>query len=294
MVRFLAVVFSFLVPVVSGHGWITDPISRIELVANYHVGGMPDGTLRYCPSCSAGPNSCGSDNATYLASLKDVWQKFYDDAGVTIPHFAPGQSITFNQRITADHGGQAWMMVSCSDHFAENIPWHLLERTRKDSNFMSSNPGVYAWAMGESAGHLAPEYTLPGDFSCPDGHAIGRWLWKTSHQCNDVNNIGRYTARFNIDEFAAVVHAHSPGVSILSPCQIPPETFIGCFDFTTASGPAPPAPSPTPAPTPAPACTEWKAISPVVSDQWCKNNCMHTASPDCPPTMCKCADDFTV
>lgn len=285
-------IFSALAVFVLGadaHGWITSPMSRVECVTHHWQDGMPDDTLRYCPSCTAGPNSCGATDNTYVQP-PGVWKKFYESAGVSAPELTPGEQIEFTMRITADHGGQAWMLLSCeADEVNETIPWHIIPRASGGRNTMPSTPHAYAWAMGESGGTISTSYVVPQDFSCPTGRGVGRWLWKTAHQCNDANNMSpRQTEPFSLKEFTDVVHQHSPGVWVNEECAaVPAEEFIACFDFTTATGPAPPAPPPAPpSPTPAP-LGPCHAVSPVVSDDWCQSNC-HATSPDCPPDLCQC------
>lgn len=259
---------------------------------------MPDDDLRSCPSCCNHGNACGATSDYYTEGV-GVWDKWYDAARVSLAEMVPGSEIKFDFTITADHGGQSWIMLSCADHIAEGLSWTILERAVSDRthHFMPSNPGIYAWAKDEAAQTMGDVITatwvVPEHFSCPSGRGVGRWVWKTSNSCNDVNNIGKDTETFNIDEFAQVFHSYSPGDWILETCGDAPETFVSCFDFTTQSGPSPspipvplpiplPSPQPIPAPSPPGRC---QAISALVTDDWCDENC---ALGNCPKDLCKC------
>merc|ERR1719356_2011028 len=121
---------------------------------------------------------------------------------------------------------------------------------------MPSSPSIYAWKKGFSETYQSvAKWHVPSSFSCPHDHAVGRWIWKCSNVCNDVNNIGRSTTTFLRSEYEAVV-----GGNILRTCTDGVEHFISCFDFflndplpTPVPTPAPPTPVPTPAPpTPVP------------------------------------------
>lgn len=277
-------VSSVLMSLVDAHGWITNPMSRIELVTHHWQEGMPDSTLRYCPSCSAGPNACGSEDANFTKPMS-LWQSFYDSAGISVPSMMPRQEIEFNMKITADHGGQGWMLLSCDDEYSEGDAWHIIERASSDHS-MPSTPKSYVWAMGASGGELSIRYLIPNEFSCPSGHGLGRWVWKTAHQCNDADNIGRFTEPFSLQEFQEAI-----GKPVLEKCEaVPAEEFIMCFDFTTAVGPSPPGPAPTPVTTRAP-LGPCHAVSPSVTDDWCEDNC-HAHSPNCPPDLCSCDSTF--
>merc|ERR1712110_1291955 len=78
---------------------------------------------------------------------------------------------------------------------------------------------------------LTTTHTVPETFSCPNGHGVARWIWKTGNSCNDVNNVGRKTEPFSHDEYAKVVHDYAPSKWVLGPCSAAPETFISCMDF---------------------------------------------------------------
>jgi len=234
----------------------------------------------------------------------DQWDGWYKQAGASLAHFQPGEEVEFHFTVTADHGGQSWIMVSCADHISEDGPWRILERAHSDRarHFMPSNPGIYAWAKDEAKNTMgdviSAKWLVPEDFSCPSGRGVGRWVWKTSNSCNDVNNIGKHTETFDVGEFAKVFHAYSPGAWILETCDSPPETFVSCFDFSTGAGPAPtpqPVPTPTPTPTPrpqpvpspvpTPSPGQCHAISSVVTDDWCDENCK---AGYCPSDLCRC------
>merc|ERR1712039_560537 len=147
----------------------------------------------------------------------------------------------FKIKITADHGGQSWMMLSCAggDAIAEDLPWTLLERAQgdRDHHFMPSNPGIYAWALDEaldtSGDVITARWTIPQNFTCPSGFGVGRWVWKTSHKCNDVNNLGRRTETFKIEEFTKVVHNFRHDAYSLENCTAATEEFVTCFDFAS-------------------------------------------------------------
>lgn len=81
------IVFAAL-PSAAAHGWITHPMSRVELVTHHYKDGidMPDDNLRYCPSCTCGKDSCGTDGTMWTKGI-DEWQKWYDGAGVSVPEF---------------------------------------------------------------------------------------------------------------------------------------------------------------------------------------------------------------
>lgn len=284
-----------------GHAWITKPTSsRLDLNSRSHQSGMPDDELRYCPSCCNMENACGAASSYYTENVNS-WDGWYNSAGVSVVHFAPGEDVEFQFTVTADHGGQSWMMVSCADHIGEDIEWVILERAQNDRShhFMPSNPGIYAWAKDEAAQTMGDVITarweVPQSFSCPSGRGVGRWVWKTSNSCNDIHNIGKHTQTFDIQEFTTVVHAYSPGAWIQETCESAPETFVSCFDFTTGQGPSPtpgpapkppaPMPAPTPPPPPPTPSGPCHAISALVDDSWCNDNC---AAGNCPSNLCAC------
>lgn len=266
----------------SGHAWITSPMSRLELSANHWQPGMPDDDLRWCPSCCNHENSCGATGTFYTEPIAH-WKPFYDQQG-GIPYFAPAKSVEFHMTVTADHGGQSWLMLSCDDHMTEEVSWYIMERADREHHFMPSNSsGIYAWSKDESGGRIQASWQIPADFSCPDGRGVGRWLWKTANSCNDIHDVGKHTEPFNLEDFAPLWHE-----SLMEPCGEAPETFISCFDFTTAVGPSPPAPPPrTSTPPPVYPC---HALSPVVSDKWCSENC----PANCPATLCQCDSGILV
>jgi len=204
--------------------------------------------------------SCGAKEAASSLGLA-TWLSWYDKAKVPVPKIAPGEEIELNITITADHGGQSWFMIACDDHIGEDVNWTYLERAMgdRDHHFMPSNPGIYAWATSEADSRMGDEirarWVVPQNFTCPGGRVVGRWLWKTGSSCNDDNNIGRPTEKFVMKEFQKVVDAFRSGGWVKIRCDVPPETFISCFDFQMAGvspGPTPPAPPSPPTPPPPP------------------------------------------
>jgi len=274
---------------VSGHGWITQPMSRVELVTHHYQDGMPDDGLQWCPSCTNGPDACGSTGTEWTTPWSE-WKPWYEAAGKSIAHFSAGEEVIFRFVITADHGGQAWMMLSCNESAAEDNIWYFMNRAASDTRGrLPSNPAIYAWPMSTNDGVVT--HVVPEGFSCPNGRGIGRWLWKTGNSCNDADNYAGDTEPFKLEE------VHALGGLQLGKCMGPcasnlthsrlgcVETFLTCFDFTTEVGPAPPAPPPTPpAPPPLGPC---HAISPMATDDWCQTNCHYVGS-DCPPDLCEC------
>merc|ERR1719221_1442607 len=106
---------------------------------------------------------------------------------------------------------------------------------------------MYPWRGGGAAG----TYRVPEWFSCPNDVAVGRWVWKTGHVCNDADNRGRVkTEPFDMSVAPNLFTGYRQ-------CNTNAEVFITCFDFVV-TGPAaptpapPPTPQPTPVPTPAP------------------------------------------
>lgn len=226
---------------------------------------MPNDPLRWSPQGANGPNGCGSSGELYAES-KDLWLGFYDIAKVPVPTFAPGSDIDVSITITADHGGQSWMMISCADNITEDGPWTYMERAMddRDHHFLPSNPAIYAWPKDELVQNfnslLSAKWTVPADFSsCPGGRGVGRWLWKTGNTCNDDTNMAKKkTEAFNISEFDVLNKAFSRRTQMT--CNgVNPEWFITCFDFSDGSTPTPP--SPTPAPANAKCC--WSAWGPL-------------------------------
>merc|ERR1712232_626123 len=228
--------------------------------------GMPS-SFQYCPHCAAsgnlagelsnsGGSSCGAPETEYTLGLQ-TWQKWYDAGGVDVPILTPGSELEVSASINADHGGQAWMMISCGDRIEDSLPWTVLNRADSDRthHFMPSNPTVFAWETGEAKETMGvvttARWAVPNTFSCPGNYAVGRWVWKTANTCTDADNVGRSTEPFDFSEFEAVVHAYKPGDRVQSRCSIPPETFISCFDFKIESGPtASPAPTSNPTANP--------------------------------------------
>lgn len=246
MGRVVGLVASVL-PGVSAHGWVTSPVSKNELANKHFQEGMPD-DFRYEPqSCNKGNGgdgmlqgqgySCGAEGEAYTEGLA-TWQKWYDGAGVEVPRLVPGQDLKTEVQLTIDHGGQAWMMLSCGD-VAEASQWTLLERAAGDrgAHFLPSNPAMYAWAPLEAQALtdnvVSTTWTVPQGFACPGGRAVGRWLWKTGNSCQDSQNVGRKTESFSLDELSAVYDAYQH--HWMAECATPPETFISCMDFVIAS-----------------------------------------------------------
>jgi len=225
----------------AGHGYVTQPLSRNKLstdLRNNWPTGMPQ-DFRWEPQSSARGNlagsqqnypgaSCGASSAEFAQGL-GLWQQWYDAKNVEVPLLTPGSDMKVSIKLTADHGGQAWMQIACGNEFSESVNWTILERSASDRErgFLPSNPGVYAWKVQTSGGKLETTYKVPSSFSCPTGVAVGRWLWKTGNSCNDYNNVGRKTETLVRSEVAAVG-------SNLGACASNPETFISCFDFRLA------------------------------------------------------------
>merc|ERR1712032_1479894 len=107
---------------------------------------MPDDALRWSPQSSNGPNACGAAGKDYADSAA-TWDGYYSVAGLSVPTFAPGSDVDVRIKITADHGGQSWMMISCADTITEAGPWTYMERAVDDRNhhYLPSNPTIYAW-----------------------------------------------------------------------------------------------------------------------------------------------------
>jgi len=241
--------------------------------------------FRYNPDSCANANVCGANSPDNSRGL-NVWQKWYDAAGLSVPVLTPGSDMRVDVTITAEHGGQAWMMIACGVQFSDNMNWTILERAQSDrkKGFLPSNPGIYTWSIGGGGSRY---WHVPSSFSCPSGEAVGRWVWKTGNTCNDFNNLGRTkTETFLRSE------SNANGGTMRETCTGGggfPETFIACFDFkVSGSGtptppppPTPPTPTPpTPTPTPPPAdtgCVHEKNcdVSPWCNDasfeSWCRN-----------------------
>lgn len=229
--------------------------------------GMPDDPLRWSPQSSNGPNSCGAWNSEYTES-KDAWLSFYALADIDVPAWAPGTDIETQVTITADHGGQSWVMISCADNITEEGPWTYLERATgdRDHHYLPSSPHIYAWPKDEITqqfgGVLKAKWAVPSDFSCPGGRGVGRWVWKTGNTCNDNMNLNtKKTEPFNLTEFKKLNDAQSK--STMPTCSgggFQNEYFITCFDFSDGSTPAP---TPPPAPPADATCcwSKWGALN---------------------------------
>jgi len=264
--------FALLAPHVAGHGWLVNPVSKIELVQRMRdyqnwQEGMPE-EFRYCPDCSANGNNgaghldtpaanCGASSEVTARGLS-TWQAWYDAGGVAVPVITPGSDFEVEVKLTADHGGEFWIQLACGTSVTTGSNWTILDRAanHRVHGALPSNPGIYAWPPQSSGGQVTTYYHVPSSFSCPGGQGIGRWVWKTGNTCNDANNIGRATETFKLDElpWSGVRDTCGPGQK--------PETFIACFDFkspTQAPTPTPTPPTPTPpppTPTPTPGCTD--------------------------------------
>jgi len=237
-----------------GHGWMTAPVSRNELANKLRF--AEGGKFRTEPQSSAGGNSCGISDAVYLEG-PSTWKKWYDaDRGLAMATLTPGADIEFQARITADHGGQAWMMVSCADRISEEASWRLLSRSQRDRghHILPGSPATYVWGVGQSGGTLHASFHVPAEFACPNSYGVGRWVWKTGNSCIDANNVGIKTEPFSFEEYKSVAP------TAVGRCFGPPETFISCFDFRLmratptvmpTAGSIAPSPPPTNAPTPA-------------------------------------------
>ena len=254
----LILAFSGVTQVMS-HGWMRKPLTRLEMAYTHWVSGMPDDQLRWSPSASTGPNSCGAWGTDYMES-KYKWQHFYNLAGLDVPVWAPGAEIDVKfqimgviingtepyPRVSADHGGQAWVMVSCAENITEDGPWTFLERAPSDRNhhFMPSSPDIFAWPKDEIAEKHnsvgTSKWKMPADMLCPGGRGVARWLWKTGAGCNDdMNSNTKKTQPFVLSEFKALNDAF--GIPTMPSCSSPDakyseaEYFISCFDFSTKS-----------------------------------------------------------
>lgn len=228
---------------------------------HHFVNGMPNNNLRWDPQSCNGPNACGGYHGNEYTESWKHWDPLYAKARVPVPHYGPGDIIDVHITITADHGGQSWLMISCDDTVTEKGNWTYMERAPgdRDHHFMPSNPTIYAWAKEEAKETMGDviraSWIVPKHFECPSGRGVGRWLWKTGNTCNDVRNIARKTETFVRNEYCSI--AQGFGARCQEICsKDPPETFITCFDIATGPHPAPtpsPTPSPTPTPSPAPA-----------------------------------------
>lgn len=184
-----AVLLLALICRASAHGWIYSPVSKNEMAKNHYVTGMPE-TFRYEPQTCYWGNTAGHmvNGAGYSCGAKEAasslglatWQKWYDAAGVPVPTISPGEEIAVKITITADHGGQSWLMIACDDHIGEDVQWTYLERAEgdRDHHFMPSNPGIYAWATSEAASKTADQirarWIVPKNFTCASGKVVGR------------------------------------------------------------------------------------------------------------------------
>merc|ERR1719195_1265906 len=215
-------------------------------------------------------------------------QKWYDAANKRMPVLRPGSDMRLNVQITADHGGQAWMMIACGTEISEEVNWTILERSASDRghHFLPQHPGMYPWIHGG----VRSSYHVPSYFSCPSELAVGRWVWKTGHWCNDADDRGRVkTEPFDMSVAPNLFTGYRQ-------CTTNSEVFISCFDFKGTWTPQPtPAPAPTPQPTPAPPpgpCRHQTDcnVSPWCNaglDSWCRSQ---GAAGVCPNPQCTRAE----
>merc|ERR1719384_1748954 len=199
--------------------------SRLRNNHNNWPAGMPQ-EFRYGPDDCARKNVCGASSAASSRGL-DIWQKWYDAAGLSVPVLTPGSDMRVDVTLTAEHGGQAWMMIACGVQFSENMNWTILERAQRDRSvgFLPSNPGIYTWTRGGGGSRY---WHVPSWFSCPSGQAVGRWVWKTGNSCNDYNNLG--TAR---TESFSRSESNANGV-----CYAQPESWCRMYPQFTWCGSA--------------------------------------------------------
>jgi len=274
----IALLTSALLPGASAHGYIYQPISLQYLTNLLKVdwqAGMPEsrrwepGNARLAPGqhpLNAG-DSCGIGYAgdvsdpIYAEGLP-TWQKWFEGADIAVPKLAPGGEVEVRADLVADHGGQAWLQVACSDTISEDVDWILLERAPSDRghHFMPSNPAIYAWAFGDvkaldgKKAVTTSRWLVPATFSCPTGRAVGRWIWKNANTCSDTDNVGIDTETFSMEEYRQVVSSFRQGQNVQGRCADvtgeSPEQFLSCFVFAVESSVAPPSSLPVPAPMP--------------------------------------------
>jgi len=243
----------------AGHGYVATPMSKNALSWKMkdwygnpsYPSGMPE-WFRYQPASCAEQGQCGSTSAEAAKWDRglDLWQKWYDAGGQSVPVLTPGSDMTVSPRVTVEHGGQSWFQIACGSEISDATNWTFLDRAQNDrsAGYLPSNPGMYAWSNG---GGRSITYHVPSSFTCPTDQAVGRWLWKVGNTCNDFNNVGRWkTQSFKKSEYQAA------GGTPRAACGATqsPETFRSCIDFKFAGAPAPtpPQPTPTSAPTQAP------------------------------------------
>jgi len=245
----------------AGHAWVTTPMSKNEMatrVRSNAPSGFP-GEFMYDPQSCASATVCGGSSAASDRGL-DVWQQWYDQTNTAVPVLTPGTDVKVEVKISAEHGGQAWMQIACGVDY-KNANWTLLERAQSDRSvgFLPSNPGMYSWKRGGGGPNKARKWHVPSSFQCPTGQAVGRWVWKTGNTCNDFNNLGRVKTESFLES-----ESDANGGTHAAKCTGGggfPETFLSCIDFVMnqTPTPAPPTPQPTPAPptppTPAPVPT---------------------------------------
>jgi len=187
------------------------------------------------------------------------------------------------------------MEIACSDTISEDIPWVILKRsvTDRGHHFMKSNPAMYAWAFGDftqadgRAKVIVSKWSVPSDFTCPSGRAVGRWIWKVGNTCNDAGNLGIDTESFSMDEYKSVVNAFKSGQNVQGQClSESPEQFVSCFVFT-AGQPSQLSPSPTSAGIPSSAQSSGNGSSNLSSQQPTSRETQPTAAPTEGPSKAK-------
>merc|ERR550525_49486 len=192
-----------------------------------------------------GPSSsCGAGGGEQYNQGLQLWQSWFEAAKISVPSIKPNTSLEVTVEFTADHGGQAWFKIACSDTLNENTNWLLLERALGDRsvNFMAGNPNICAWEMGSGCRSIS--WWVPPTFSCPTGRAVGRWVWKVGNTCNDADNLGIDTETFSMEEWKSVTGNGSPKC-----VGSYPEHFVSCFVLRVDGAGLVPVPNPTPMPT---------------------------------------------
>jgi len=222
------------------HGWVTKPVSMQDLTYQLRAygdwkQGMPE-AFRYEPwsariAPGASPtypgDSCGTGAGPVYEQGLLKWEPWYNAAGVPVPIIRPGGVVDVTVTFTADHGGQAWFEIACSDTLNENTDWILLERAPGDrvGNFMSGLPTICAWGeIGDGCTSIS--WIVPPGFQCPTGRAVGRWVWKVGNTCIDADNLGIDTESFSYEEWQSVTGNRR------EKCGTSPEHFVSCFVFS--------------------------------------------------------------
>merc|ERR1712039_877040 len=235
-------------------GYVVTPMSKNALTWKYrdwydnpsYPSGMPE-WFRYQPASCAEPGQCGSTSseaAKWDRGL-DLWQKWYDAGGQSVPVLTPGSDMTVSPRITVEHGGQSWFQIACGSEISDETNWTFLDRAQSDrsAGYLPSNPGMYAWSNG---GGQSITYHVPSSFTCPNDQAVGRWIWKTGNTCNDFNNAGRWKT-----QRLGVAHSNLTAASALTAAtQHTCSTASRMAQQATVQSRCAPRPQP-------PACSRW-------------------------------------